>query len=668
LGPEPVPDPEPTPGKAVGGGAAEYALIVGVISLGATAGGWLTLDPPKPCGCPILRLFLSKGGNAWSQPAILRDTYDAAGHGNLGTDVPAVSGTKHDCSRNNSPCRFSAANFGGWPTLDPPAPCGCPILSAVSSRKGWETTNFDRRLFGLLRAEVTLSYTYYPTGKVQTITSSNPNGASVAYTYDDLNRLGTVVDNRLSGNTTTNYAYDQASNLSTATYPNGVQSIITYDALNRITGLATQNSGYIYQRGPTGNLANAVELNNRTVQWSYDGINRLTNETITNDPGQANGSVAYQLDPVGNRLSETSSVAGIASGSFGYNADDEVNTETYDANGNTLFTGGKNFTYDAENHLTSMSTAGTTVSIVYDAFGNRVAKTVNGVTTKYLVDDLNPTGYAQVFDELTNGVVTRTYTYGLQRISEDQIVNGGWTPSFYGYDGGGNLRQLTNMAGAVTDTFEYDAFGNKINATGTTPNNYLYRGEQFDPDLGLYYLRARYYNPATGRFVSRDPEDGIATDPATLHKYDYAGGDPVNLADPTGRTAATATWGGSASEYIGIVTIATLQAASAAVATDIALECAYQYLSSETTAYVALGLAGDGDSGTVTRTGACSVKEDDHCREQYDEDIDYCAERYPPTSRGRQYCIARAKQNYNNCLAGLPRQPLDPMHPKWRTD
>jgi len=182
-----------------------------------------------------------------------------------------------------------------------------------------------------------------------------------------------------------------------------------------------------------------------------------------------------------------------------------------------------------------MSVSGTTVSLIYDAFGNRVAKTVNGVTTKYLVeDDVNPTGYPQVLDELTGSTVTRTYTYGLQRISQDQIINGVWTPSFYGYDGGGNVRQLTNSAGTVTDTYEYDAFGNDVYHTGTTPNNYLYRGEQYDSDLGLYYLRARYYNPATGRFLSRDPEDGYAKDPASLHKYLYAGGDPVNMIDRPG--------------------------------------------------------------------------------------------------------------------------------------
>jgi len=131
--------------------------------------------------------------------------------------------------------------------------------------------------------------------------------------------------------------------------------------------------------------------------------------------------------------------------------------------------------------------------------------------------------------------VQREYTYGLQRISENQIINNTWTPSFYGYDGGGTVRQLTNPAGVITDKYDYDAFGNLLSSTGTTPNNYLYRGEQYDLDLGLYYLRARYYNPTTGRFMSRDPESGKLWDPKSLHKYLYADGDPVNGIDPSGR-------------------------------------------------------------------------------------------------------------------------------------
>jgi RHS repeat-associated protein len=150
-------------------------------------------------------------------------------------------------------------------------------------------------------------------------------------------------------------------------------------------------------------------------------------------------------------------------------------------------------------------------------------------------DDMNATGYAQVVEELVGGAVARQYTYGLQRISQQQLISNTWTPSFYGYDGSGNVRQLTNAAGTVTDTYEYDAFGNSFTKQGTTPNVYLYRGEQYDPDLGLYYLRARYYNPATGRFMSRDPEDGNTIDPSSLHKYLYGGGDPINRIDPRGR-------------------------------------------------------------------------------------------------------------------------------------
>ena len=138
----------------------------------------------------------------------------------------------------------------------------------------------------------------------------------------------------------------------------------------------------------TGNLTGATEGTGRTLNWSYDGIYRLSNETIPNDPSQNNGSVSYSLDPVGNRLSETSSLPGINSGNWGYNADDEVASESYDLNGNTTrLANGNTFTYDAENHMISMTAPGTAISMIYDAFGNRVAKMVNGVTTQYLVED-----------------------------------------------------------------------------------------------------------------------------------------------------------------------------------------------------------------------------------------------------------------------------------------
>lgn len=172
--------------------------------------------------------------------------------------------------------------------------------------------------------------------------------------------------------------------------------------------------------------------------------------------------------------------------------------------------------------------------IVYDGDGNRAAKTVGGVTTRYLVDTDSPTGYAQVVEEVVGGAAVHTYTYGHDLISQRQLVGGNWAPSFYGYDGQGSVRYLTNATGAVTDTYDYDAFGNLVARTGATANDYLYRGEQFDADLGFYFLRARYYDQRRGRLLSQDGFDGFASDPLSLHKYLYANADPVNNSDPSG--------------------------------------------------------------------------------------------------------------------------------------
>ena len=295
--------------------------------------------------------------------------------------------------------------------------------------------------------------------------------------------------------------------------------------------------------------------------------------------------MSYSLDPVGNRLSQASSLHNVPTVGFSYGPDDTLLGETYDGNGNVTATGGKTFSYDSQNELISAN--GGAVTVEYDGFGNRVSKTANGVTTRYLVeDDVNPTGYPQVFDELTGSTVTRTYTYGLQRISEDQPIDNVWTPSFYGYDGFGTVRQLTNTAGAVTDTFEYDAFGNAITHTGTTPNNYLYRGEQYDSDLGLYYLRARYYNPLTGRFMSRDPEDAFPPDPSSLNKYLYVGGDPVNWDDPSGEVeAAPAFPNQGADAGVGDYVILVLKALASTVAVA-EVGCGVEFMYSYVTAKV----------------------------------------------------------------------------------
>ncbi len=162
---------------------------------------------------------------------------------------------------------------------------------------------------------------------------------------DQLNRLQSVMDNNLpSGANTTTYTYDAASNLVTVAYPNHVTSTLSYDTLNRVTDLTVQGSSqsgnYHYTLNPTGTRSNASEPSGRSMTWSYDGIYRLTNEAISSDPNGPNGSVGYTPDPVGNRLSASSSLSGVSSGTFSYDADDRLTTETYDVNGNATAIGG----------------------------------------------------------------------------------------------------------------------------------------------------------------------------------------------------------------------------------------------------------------------------------------------------------------------------------------
>jgi RHS repeat-associated protein len=383
-----------------------------------------------------------------------------------------------------------------------------------------------------------LTYDYDKLGNLVSVRSSNQNGTSVNYGYDALERLEKVTDNRLNpAAATTTYSYDDTGNLQGLSYPNGVQVTYTYNDLNRLTDVtasksATALAGYSYELGAAGNRLSVTELGGRKVTYTYDDTYRLTDEVVTGDPLGANGAVGYEYDDAGNRRSRTSTLPGVVAQAYTYDKNDRLASDTYDGNGNTKESRGTSYTYDWEDRLSSVN--GEAVVYLYDGDGNRVAKTASGVTTRYLIDTNNHTGYAQVVEELQGSQVTRQYTYGHDLISQNQLVSGNWAVSFYGYDGHGSTRFLTDGAGAVTDTYTYDAFGNLIGRTGATPNDYLYSGERFDADTGLYYLRARYLNPESGRFWTMDSYGGSAHDPRSLHKYTYVSNEPVNTVDPSG--------------------------------------------------------------------------------------------------------------------------------------
>jgi YD repeat-containing protein len=177
------------------------------------------------------------------------------------------------------------------------------------------------------------------------------------------------------------------------TYANGVVHTYSYDNRNRLNnlGVATGSAnlfGYNYTLDAAGHRTSVTEQSGRTVNYSYDDLYRLTNETIAGGAGGVNGSETYSYDAVGNRKQKVFTLLGYPGGLTNYNANDQLATDTYDANGNTMASGSTGYVNDFENHLISANG----ITYVYDGDGHRISKTVNGITTSYATTDINPTG------------------------------------------------------------------------------------------------------------------------------------------------------------------------------------------------------------------------------------------------------------------------------------
>ena len=218
-------------------------------------------------------------------------------------------------------------------------------------------------------------------------------------------------------------------------------------------------------------------------------------------------------------------------------------TFTYDANGNRVSVTDasihqtRTFTYDAANRLTA-ATGPKNSSFAYDGDGNRIAQSVGSGTYNY-VNDLAAGLPVALQESGPDGNIT--YAYGLGLIEEAAPAFN----YFYQYDGLGSVIGLTDAKGIPQGAYAYDAWGNTLLSVTDvgTRNKFRFTGEALDPGTGLYFLRARYYDPSVGRFSSRDPLAGIVAMPRTANRYAYALSNPLRYRDPSGMTTQDATQG-----------------------------------------------------------------------------------------------------------------------------
>ena len=390
---------------------------------------------------------------------------------------------------------------------------------------------------------VSIGYAYDLAGNRVRMTTAHQD---VGYAYDELNRLASVSRDGLS----TTYAYDEVGNRSVERLPNGNRADYTYDARNRLRTLFHRTAanavllGLTYTVDASGLRTQVVETGtgaSRTVVHQYDPLKRLTREQVT-DSTRGNRTTDWTYDAVGNRLTQVRTKAGVTrTTTYAYDVNDRLEREDasdasvvtyhYDANGQLIERGGSAgqslYGYDDAGRLVDAVTPTGAVSYRYDATGIRQSQTVNGVTTRFVVD---PTAqYDQVVEE-HSGARSVLYLVGDGRIARSEAGQLAYLHS----DGLNSTRLLTTSTGAAADRFWYEAFGEIESRTGSSDIAFLYAGEQLDPNLGFYYLRARYLDARSGRFTSQDAFSGVLKRPLTLNKYLYADADPVNRVDPSG--------------------------------------------------------------------------------------------------------------------------------------
>jgi RHS repeat-associated protein len=383
-------------------------------------------------------------------------------------------------------------------------------------------------------------------------TVTDPDGLVTTYDYDALNRVGTVTN----AQGVTEYAYDRSSLKTGVNYPNGTRAEWTYDAAGRVETIENRQSGavvssYEYDYDRNGNRTRQVEVNGageEITTYDFDNLDRLKQVTYPDK------TTAYTYDAAYNRKTETTTAGGETAEdkTYSYNKRNQVEAITdsvsgeqieyaYDNNGNrtqktvTPAAAGTqittDFVYDVRDQLRSITQGGSSIGqFLYDYQGLRIRKQVPGETVRYVYDDQSVLVQT---DELGNTLAK--YDYGPDRLlSLDHTTEGA---QFYLFDALGSVVNLTRSDGAIQKRNQYDAWGNYRAQVGSSENVFGFTGHEMDQESGLIYMKARFYDPELGLFLSHDAFEGSVDTPPSLHKYLYAFGNPTVFIDLSGLAA-----------------------------------------------------------------------------------------------------------------------------------
>ena len=453
------------------------------------------------------------------------------------------------------------------------------VYGDVSGQVTKETTKLTKN------KDVVKNYTYDSKGNKSTfsVKAGEDTKLSLSYEYDGSSRLIAVKDSE--GNRAVSYAYDTEGSLSERQAANGLKTTYGYDYQNRLTSMTNEtgkgvvskySSTYLKNGQKAEEVSTVMDKNGKstkkTAAYTYDMLGRITRETKT-----GREDISYTYDANNNRKQMT---IGNKTTAYQYNKNDELlrtdtlHTDTEkndvviyknDKNGNQLATVNRSEIpaeakdtsyidvdvtlgdnqlndnvvnhYNALNQLTETLTKNYKVSFTYDAEGLRTGKTVNGEKTVYVWD-----GDQVVMELSKGGAVQKRYIRGNDLVYADKGEN--TEKTYYVTDMHGNVVQLLDESGNVTKTYEYDSFGNEVKPEKKDENPYRYCGEYYDKETEEVYLRARYYEPGVGRFITRDTYTGESDEPLSLHLYTYCANDGVNAWDPSGH------WGRKDGKYV----------------------------------------------------------------------------------------------------------------------